>query len=130
MPFFIKRASGHAKQKHQILLLDGIIREFKREDFWNNIQNIAEKFGISSRYLQKLFVQHTGLSPKLYIQINRFQNSLKLLTQRNLPLTAIAYECGYFDQAHFIKAFKSFTGTTPSGFQAENSPIILSPAAI
>ncbi|MBZ4190498.1 helix-turn-helix transcriptional regulator [Niabella beijingensis] len=125
--FFIKRIHGYEKQKRHILLLDGVIREFKREDFWNNIQHVAEKFGISSRYLQKLFVQYTGLSPKLYMQIDRFQNSLKLLEQNSQSLTSIAYECGYFDQAHFIKAFKSFTGTTPSGFLAAPAPLILTP---
>jgi len=31
-------------------------------------------------------------------------------------LTGLAYECGYFDQAHFIKDFKAFAGRTPSDY--------------
>ena len=34
-------------------------------------------------------------------------------------LTGLAHECGYFDQAHFIKEFRSFTGKTPSEYACE-----------
>jgi len=72
-----------------------------------------------------LFVQYTGLTPKLYSQINRFQNSLQLVREGNSSLTSIAYECGYADQSHFIREFKSFTGLTPSGYDIDNFPVAL-----
>ncbi|HEV7738536.1 MAG TPA: helix-turn-helix domain-containing protein, partial [Chlamydiales bacterium] len=81
--------------------------------------------GITSRYLQKLFFQYTGLSPKLYTKIHRFQNSLRLVTKKDTSLTSVAYDCGYFDQSHFIREFKSFTGLTPSGYSSESSPITI-----
>jgi len=102
-----------------------VMNELTRDDFFDNIENVAARYGITSRYLQKIFVQYTGLSPKLYSKINRFQKSLVLIGRSDLSLTSIAYQSGYFDQSHFIREFKSFTGITPSGFDGGNSSAIL-----
>jgi AraC-like DNA-binding protein len=82
-----------------------------------NVSELASKYGITPRYFHKLISQYTGLSPKLYYKINRFQQSLKLIAGKDTSLTSIACDCGYFDQSHFIKDFKSFTGLTPSVYQ-------------
>ena len=87
------------------------------------IKTIASKYHVTPRYLQKLFVQHTGLTPKLYHQINRFQHSLRLVGKRESSLTSIAYDCGYFDQSHFIREFKSFTGIAPSEYTSQAYPV-------
>ena len=42
-----------------------------------------------------------------------------LLNQQHESLTKIAYESNYYDQAHFIKDFKEFTGTNPKDFLAD-----------
>lgn len=106
-------------------LVSQVMREITQPDFFDNIENVAERYGITSRYLQKIFVQHTGLSPKLYAKIHRFQNSLILLGKPDVSLTSIAYTCGYFDQSHFIREFKSFTGLSPSAFSPTTSTAIL-----
>jgi AraC-like DNA-binding protein len=110
---------------NKIDLVKQVMTELTKKDFFDNIENVAERHGITSRYLQKLFVQQTGLSPKLYSKINRFQNSVVLLGQKDLSLTSIAYSCGYFDQSHFIREFKSFTGFAPSTFKSTNFTAIL-----
>jgi AraC-like DNA-binding protein len=97
--------------------------ELNKEDFFDNIENVASRYGITSRYLQKLFLQYTGLTPKLYTKIHRFQSSLALVAQKEAPLTSIAYDCGYFDQSHFIRDFKAFTGTTPSDYALDDSSL-------
>lgn len=109
--------------KSRIALVNDIMQEIKQRDFFDNIENVALRYGMTSRYLQKLFLQYTGLTPKLYIKINRFQNSLRLVARKDVSLTSIAYDCGYFDQSHFIRDFKSFTGITPSGYSSVNSPV-------
>ena len=84
---------------------------------------IASRHGITTRYLHKLVYQNTGLSPTSFTKINRFQFSLKLVAANKLTFTSIAYECGYFDQSHFIRDFKSFTGLTPSAYQKNIFPV-------
>jgi len=121
--FLLTMLSSHQKRSGRISVVTSIIQELKHEQFFDNIENVASRHGITSRYLQKLFLQHTGLTPKLYSKINRFQNSLKLVSKKDKTLTSIAYDCGYFDQSHFIREFKSFTGVTPSGYTPGISPI-------
>jgi AraC-like DNA-binding protein len=58
-----------------------------------------------------------GLSPKQLGKVIRLQAALKmLLNQKNGNLTQVAYESDYYDQAHFIKDFKDFTGINPKEF--------------
>lgn len=110
-------------RNNRLAVVNDVMEEMKQEHFFDNIDNVASRYGITSRYLQKLFLQYTGLTPKLYQKINRFQNSLRRVTEMNSSLTDIAYDCGYFDQSHFIREFKSFTGYTPSAYAVEKSPI-------
>jgi AraC-like DNA-binding protein len=123
--YLLKKLAAHTKALDRIDLVQQVMNELTHKDFYDNINNVAERHGISSRYLQKVFLHYTGLTPKLYTQINRFQNSLILIGKGDRPLTAIAYECGYFDQSHFIREFKSFTGFAPSGFDSANSSATL-----
>ncbi len=61
-------------------------------------------------------------------KINRFQFSLRLIAKNDQPFTAIAYDSGYFDQSHFIRDFKSFTGLTPSQDFDKPSNFIIRPS--
>lgn len=123
--FLVKRISLLEFRKEKSTLVKRVMNELARDDFFDNIENVASRYGITSRYLQKIFLQTTGLTPKLYSKINRFQKSLVLVGRGDLPLTSIACDSGYFDQSHFIREFRSFTGMTPSAFKGENSSAIL-----
>jgi AraC-like DNA-binding protein len=124
--FLLNSLSNSEKTYRKMAVVNNVMQELKQEDFFDNIENVASRYGITSRYLQKIFLQYTGLTPKLYSKINRFQNSLRLVAQKDASLSSIAYDCGYFDQSHFIREFKSFTGLTPSGYSSNNSPITVS----
>ena len=123
--FLLRRLSLSETRLGKMTVVSDVMHEIRRDDFFDNMENVAARYGITSRYLQKLFLQYTGLTPKLYSKISRFQHSLRLVTKRDASLTSIAYDCGYFDQSHFIREFKSFTGFTPSGYSIENSPVTL-----
>ena len=123
--FLMQRLSLSERKFSKVAVISDVMNEIGQDDFFDNIENVAARYGITSRYLQKLFLQYTGLTPKLYSKINRFQNSLRLVMKKDMSFTSIAYDCGYFDQSHFIREFKSFTSFTPSGYIFENSPVTL-----
>lgn len=68
------------------------------------------------RKLERDFRKQIGISPKQLGKVLRLQTALKLLLNKEGSLTNIAYQSNYFDQAHFIKDFKEFIGTTPKEF--------------
>ena len=73
------------------------------------------------RQLERKFTKQIGISPKQLGKVIRLQATLKmLLNQTTETLTDIAYECEYYDQAHFIKDFKEFTGITPKEFLTDD----------
>jgi len=123
--FLIQQLLCFEKRWTKVQLVNTIMQELQQQDFFDNIENVATRYGISSRYLQKLFVQYSGLTPNLFGKINRFQKSLYLVAKKELSLTAIAHQCGYFDQSHFIKDFRAFTGVPPSAFKTESSTELL-----
>ncbi|QNK61070.1 helix-turn-helix transcriptional regulator [Pedobacter sp. PAMC26386] len=114
--FLLKRLSYSERRFDQILLVGQITREMAINHYSANVDCTAAKYGISSRYLQKLFLQNTGLTPKAFLKVNRFRHSLNFLDNKQESLTSIAYNCGYFDQSHFIKEFKLFSGATPTDY--------------
>ena len=78
------------------------------------------------RQLERKFIKKIGLSPKQLGKIIRLQTALKiLLSQQSESFTKIAYESEYYDQAHFNRDFKEFTGTTPKEF-LEDKEMMLS----
>ncbi|MGN6394778.1 MAG: DUF6597 domain-containing transcriptional factor [Mucilaginibacter sp.] len=111
--------SGHRFAK--LKLMNAIVRELNNDDFFRNINTISARYGMTPRYLQRLFLSYSGISPHLFSNITRFQKSLQLIAKDELPLTTVAHQCGYYDQSHFIKDFKNFTGLPPSRFRAESS---------
>ncbi|SMD38395.1 Helix-turn-helix domain-containing protein [Reichenbachiella faecimaris] len=82
---------------------------------------VSQQVDISRRQLERNFSSTIGLSPKQLSKTIRLQAILKkLLNQKGKKLTALAYDGKYYDQAHFIKDFKEFTGITPKEFYGEN----------
>ncbi|MGS2738584.1 helix-turn-helix domain-containing protein [Sinomicrobium sp. M5D2P17] len=78
------------------------------------IGDVLEGLPLSRDPFEKRFRRVTGSSPKQFSSIVRMRNILSGPQKGNL--TSIAYTSGYFDQAHFIKDFRRFTGTTPTIF--------------
>jgi len=125
--FLLQRLRCFEHKNGKLKMVGSIAQELNKNDFSENMHAIAARYGISSRYLQKLFLAYSGLTPNLFSKIIRFQKSLQLVAKHHLPLTEIAYRCGYYDQSHFIKDFRSFTGFAPSRFAPESSTDLFVP---
>jgi methylphosphotriester-DNA--protein-cysteine methyltransferase len=80
------------------------------------IHELNEKLLISASPFEKRFRKVVGTSPKKFASIVRFNTVLANLHHAK-SLTEICYENNFFDQAHFIKDFKQFTGDTPEKFK-------------
>lgn len=81
------------------------------------IQELAEEVFLSPAQFRKRFNAEIGMSPKEYCKVIRINHVLKELDQHDgYSLTELAYQWNYFDQAHFIKDFKNFTGSTPKQY--------------
>jgi len=79
------------------------------------IKDLMHQLHVSQSPLEKRFRQAVGTSPKRYASIVRMKNVIEQYNPAN-SLTDLAYEGGFYDQAHFIKEFKTFTGDTPEKF--------------
>lgn len=85
------------------------------------IDMLASRLGISKRHLERRFQDTVGLSPKLFSRITRFQHVLRQLEHDSFGgFTQVAYATGFYDQAHFIKDFRAFTGLHPKQYFSEN----------
>lgn len=80
------------------------------------IKELNEKLFISQSPFEKRFRKVVGTTPKKFASIIRFNSVLDNLSIAK-SLTEISYENNFFDQAHFIKDFKQFTGDTPENFK-------------
>lgn len=79
-----------------------------------NVKNVLKYTKCSERRVYRLFEDHFGITPKLYMRILKIRRALQLLTFNPLlSLTDIAYRCGYTDQSHFIKESKLMCNTLP-----------------
>jgi len=85
------------------------------------IRSILKDDPSKRRQLERNFVKQIGISPKQLGRVIRLQTALKmLLTKQTENFTEIAYESEYYDQAHFNKDFKEFTGTNPGEFLTDD----------
>jgi AraC-like DNA-binding protein len=92
-----------------------------------SVESLLQTLFVSERTLERKFNQAIGISPKRFIDIVRLNISAKRLQQmkEKRGLTGIAYDSGYFDQAHFTKEFKKITGVTPQQYHDHVRPLAL-----
>jgi AraC-like DNA-binding protein len=84
-----------------------------------SISELAADIGWSRRHLATRFRREIGLSPKTLARVLRFQRAVRRLREGSPgTLAAVAAECGYYDQAHFNREFRTFAGCTPREFLA------------
>jgi AraC-like DNA-binding protein len=98
-------------------LVNKIVDAINGERAITRVDHIASRFHLSRRTLERLFSQYVGVSPKWVIQRARLHEAADKLAQgEKVDLPRLALDLGYFDQAHFIKDFKTIIGTTPGDY--------------
>jgi AraC-like DNA-binding protein len=82
-----------------------------------SIAEVAKRLGRSHRSFIEVFSAEVGLTPKLFLRIQRFQRAFALAAQAHRPPWGqLALDCGYFDQSHLIRDFVELAGVTPAEY--------------
>jgi AraC-like DNA-binding protein len=98
-------------------------RRLVQTDGAATVEALAAEVGWSRRHLFARFREHTGLPPKVFARILRFQRAAALMADPGGPsLCEIALDCGYYDQAHLNRDFRAFAGRTPTELLARRLP--------
>ena len=80
------------------------------------VNHLASRVGLSNRHLNRLFKQHTGLSPKIFSHIIRSQHAYRWLYEKPDESLEIAMALGFFDQSHFYKSMRQSLLSNPRLF--------------
>lgn len=91
----------------------------------DSIELISQKTGYSQKQFIQLFKKYVGLSPKYFQRVQRFKKVLNEIdTRSEIYWPALSYDCGFYDQSHFIHEFRKFSGFNPTEFLHERGEYI------
>ncbi|MGC5701442.1 response regulator transcription factor [Pseudomonas sp. NFXW11] len=80
-------------------------------------KELAKRCGMTAFRFSRLFKEAYGLGFMDYILSKRMDSAKDLLDNSQMPITSIGYEVGFKDPSYFARAFKQFTGSTPSEYR-------------
>lgn len=104
-----------------ILLVRSILAYIDDDDSVMTVDDVAGRFHLHPRKLQRLFHQHVGVGPKWIIARKRIHEAAeRLRTGKGVDLAILAVDLGYYDEAHFIRDFRTLVGTTPERYARRN----------
>ncbi len=87
-----------------------------------SIGSLVHGVGCSQRHLIHQFKEQIGVAPKTLARVLRFGEAIERIKRGEHRLADLALDCGYYDQAHFVRDFRAFAGVTPSALIAEILP--------
>lgn len=81
------------------------------------LEDVARATGLSSYRLAHLIKEHTGKPLMRHVHWLRVQEARRLLTETTQDLASVAVESGFYDQSHFTRQFRLYTGLTPARYR-------------
>lgn len=102
---------------HEYKILNAGLRFINDNKGQINAKSLSAKLSVTSKSLERKFTRFIGKTPKQFIKLIRFREILSDFDKnKNINLTEYAYQYGYFDQSHFIRDFKMYSGLTPKEY--------------
>jgi AraC-like DNA-binding protein len=112
----LRAALVPARERHPVVAF--ALRAFRSPEP-TSVAGVVERTGFSARRFIALFTREVGLTPKLFLRVQRFQHVVRRLHADHEPALAdVALTCGYYDQSHFIHDFRAFSGVSPTDYLA------------
>jgi AraC-like DNA-binding protein len=88
------------------------------------VQQLADETGYGRRYFSERFRDTIGVSPKSAARVFRFERACRLIADKQLGLTHVAIECGYYDQAHLTREWSALAGCSPKAWITRELPFL------
>lgn len=90
--------------------------DYIEENIGRNIrlEELASLAGLSQSHFSHAFKASTGMAPHQWQTNSRIERAKQMLLENEAPLTAVAVETGFSDQAHFTRVFRKVVGTSPA----------------
>jgi AraC-like DNA-binding protein len=102
---------------------DALLRKIHRDRGTTPIMRWARDARVDSRSLERSFCSSTGMTPKQYARVIRFKRAYSVLLARDSPRRSLSAALdGFYDQSHFNREFRLFTGMAPSAKLAAQLP--------
>ncbi|GGP27075.1 AraC family transcriptional regulator [Silvimonas amylolytica] len=79
-----------------------------------SLKMLAEASGLSVRHFIRAFTASTGEAPHRWMLRHRVERAKDLLTGTQATLAEVAISCGFADQSHLTRVFKTFVGVSPA----------------
>ena len=81
------------------------------------LRSVCHEIGYSQKHIISVFKKYVGVTPKEFLKIIRFQKAIEQIEKyQRIDWVSLAFDCGFYDQSHFISDFKKFSGFTPSQY--------------
>ena len=101
----------------QVELVGRIVAAMLHDPSISRVDQVAARFGLTARTLQRLFQRYVGVSPKWVLRRYRLHEAAAALAhEQDRPWAEVATDLGYFDQSHFIRDFTAAIGLTPVAY--------------
>ncbi|MCA1635610.1 MAG: AraC family transcriptional regulator [Acidobacteria bacterium] len=98
-------------------LVEFVLPKLHSADSRRTVAELSRSSGFSNKHFITRFKKSVGTTPKLLARILRFQSVIHLVKDRaQVNWAEVAQRCGYYDQAHMIKDFQSFSTSTPTDY--------------
>ena len=102
----------HAQQA-RVSKVDFFVESIVKNPGQSPVARLCKDENISLRKVERMFNESVGISAKVFMRLQRFNRIYKLLQQDKMSKAGAAYVCGYFDQSHFNRDFRIFSGEDP-----------------
>lgn len=105
------------KQKYHFNRIKDSIRLINQNKGLVSIDILASEACFSRKQYERTFSDFIGTSPKKFLKTIRFQNAINEKSKdKNIKLTTLTYQCGYYDQSHMTNDFYKLSGMTPKQY--------------